>query len=82
MRSSQAGRQGKLLPCQAGRQGNDSRKFDGTIICQHVTVNVYQRASILTDTRIAKIFMHDRSQAVRLPLAVRLLGDRVRACAA
>jgi antitoxin VapB len=27
---------------------------------------------------IAKIFMHGRSQAVRLPLAFRLPGDRVR----
>lgn len=30
------------------------------------------------DTAIAKIFMHGRSQAVRLPLAFRLQGDRVR----
>jgi len=30
------------------------------------------------DTGIAKIFMHGRSQAVRLPLAFRLPGDRVR----
>jgi antitoxin VapB len=29
-------------------------------------------------TGIAKIFMHGRSQAVRLPLAFRLPGDRVR----
>ena len=27
---------------------------------------------------IAKVFMHGRSQAVRLPLAYRLPGDRVR----
>jgi antitoxin VapB len=32
----------------------------------------------LSDTGIAKIFMHGRSQAVRLPLAFRLPGDRVR----
>ena len=32
----------------------------------------------LPDTGIAKIFMHGRSQAVRLPLAYRLPGDRVR----
>jgi antitoxin VapB len=32
----------------------------------------------VTDTGIAKIFMHGRSQAVRLPLAFRLPGDRVR----
>ena len=32
----------------------------------------------MTDTGIAKIFMHGRSQAVRLPLAFRLPGDRVR----
>jgi len=30
------------------------------------------------DTGIAKIFMHGRSQAVRLPLAYRMPGDRVR----
>jgi antitoxin VapB len=32
----------------------------------------------MSDTGIAKIFMHGRSQAVRLPLAYRLPGDRVR----
>ena len=32
----------------------------------------------MSDTAIAKIFMHGRSQAVRLPLAFRLPGDRVR----
>jgi antitoxin VapB len=32
----------------------------------------------MADTGIAKIFMHGRSQAVRLPLAFRLPGDRVR----
>ena len=32
----------------------------------------------MSDTSIAKIFMHGRSQAVRLPLAFRLPGDRVR----
>ena len=32
----------------------------------------------MPDTGIAKIFMHGRSQAVRLPLAFRLPGDRVR----
>jgi len=31
----------------------------------------------MSDTGIAKIFMHGRSQAVRLPLAFRLPGDRV-----
>ena len=30
------------------------------------------------ETGIAKIFMHGRSQAVRLPLPFRLKGDRVR----
>ena len=29
-------------------------------------------------TGIARVFMHGRSQAVRLPLAFRLPGDRVR----
>jgi antitoxin VapB len=32
----------------------------------------------MSDVGIAKIFMHGRSQAVRLPLAFRLPGDRVR----
>lgn len=32
----------------------------------------------MSDTGIARIFMHGRSQAVRLPLAFRLSGDRVR----
>jgi antitoxin VapB len=32
----------------------------------------------MSDTAIAKIFMHGRSQAVRLPMAFRLPGDRVR----
>jgi len=32
----------------------------------------------MANTGIAKIFMHGRSQAVRLPLAFRLPGDRVR----
>ena len=32
----------------------------------------------MNETGIAKIFMHGRSQAVRLPVAFRLPGDRVR----
>ncbi len=32
----------------------------------------------MADTAIARIFMHGRSQAVRLPLAFRMPGDRVR----
>ena len=32
----------------------------------------------MSNTGIAKIFMHGRSQAVRLPMAFRLPGDRVR----
>ena len=32
----------------------------------------------MAESGIAKIFMHGRSQAVRLPLAFRLPGDRVR----
>jgi antitoxin VapB len=43
------------------------------------TYDVHQFAEgIMADTGIAKIFMHGRSQAVRLPLAFRLPGDRVR----
>ena len=34
--------------------------------------------TVMSNTGIAKIFMHGRSQAVRLPLAFRLPGDRVR----
>jgi antitoxin VapB len=33
---------------------------------------------MMAETGIERIFMHDRSQAVRLPLAFRLPGDRVR----
>jgi antitoxin VapB len=32
----------------------------------------------MANSGIAKIFMHGRSQAVRLPMAFRLPGDRVR----
>jgi antitoxin VapB len=32
----------------------------------------------MSETGVAKVFMHGRSQAVRLPLAFRLPGDRVR----
>ena len=32
----------------------------------------------MAESGIARIFMHGRSQAVRLPLAFRLPGDRVR----
>ena len=32
----------------------------------------------MNESGVAKIFMHGRSQAVRLPLAFRLPGDRVR----
>jgi antitoxin VapB len=32
----------------------------------------------MSNTGIARIFMHGRSQAVRLPMAFRLPGDRVR----
>ena len=32
----------------------------------------------MSDVGVAKIFMHGRSQAVRLPLAFRLPGDRAR----
>src|SRR5439155_6077836 len=44
-------------------------------------VDIYYQdgiADLMSDTGIAKIFMHGRSQAVRLPLAFRLPGDRVR----
>ena len=40
---------------------------------------VYQADEVaMSSTGVAKIFMHGRSQAVRLPLAFRLPGDRVR----
>lgn len=39
----------------------------------------YQESGeIMADTAIAKLFMHGRSQAVRLPKEFRLPGDRVR----
>ena len=36
------------------------------------------RGDLMADIGVARIFMHGRSQAVRLPLAFRLPGDRVR----
>ena len=42
-------------------------------------IDRHQVGSItMSDTGIAKIFMHGRSQAVRLPLAFRLPGEQVR----
>ena len=38
----------------------------------------HREVAVVSDTGVAKIFMHGRSQAVRLPLAFRLSGDRVR----
>jgi len=41
--------------------------------------NIHQQDEItMADSGIAKVFMHGRSQAVRLPLAFRVTGDRVR----
>lgn len=37
-----------------------------------------QWESVMPDTGVARIFKHGRSQAVRLPKAFRLPGDRVR----
>jgi antitoxin VapB len=34
--------------------------------------------AVMADSGVAKLFMHGRSQAVRLPLKFRLPGDRVR----
>ena len=43
------------------------------------TLDRYQESGeIMADTAIAKLFMHGRSQAVRLPKEFRLPGDRVR----
>ena len=44
------------------------------------TDDVYHKwgHAIMNETSIAKLFKHGRSQAVRLPLAFRLPGDRVR----
>jgi antitoxin VapB len=42
------------------------------------TYDVHQLEDAMADAGIARIFMHGRSQAVRLPLAFRLPGDRVR----
>jgi antitoxin VapB len=40
------------------------------------TVGIYHEAN-MDETGVAKIFMHGRSQAVRLPKAFRLPGNRV-----
>jgi antitoxin VapB len=41
--------------------------------------DIYQPKEVaMAETGVARIFMHGRSQAVRLPLAFRLPGDRVR----
>src|SRR5207244_4940216 len=50
-----------------------SRRFGG-IYFRYISDGV----TLMSNTGIAKIFMHGRSQAVRLPLAFRLPGDRVR----
>jgi antitoxin VapB len=44
------------------------------------TLDIYQGAGAadMSAKRIAKLFMHGRSQAVRLPLAFRLPGSQVR----
>lgn len=43
------------------------------------TASIYHwLEDVMSNIGIAKIFMHGRSQAVRLPLAFRLPGDRVR----
>ncbi len=42
-------------------------------------IHVYRLGEFpVSSTAVAKIFMHGRSQAVRLPKAFRLPGDRVR----
>ena len=41
-------------------------------------ISVHQGPLAMSNSGVAKIFNHGRSQAVRLPLAFRLLGDRVR----
>jgi antitoxin VapB len=42
------------------------------------TVDIYQRGGAVSETAIARLFLHGRSQAVRLPKEFRLPGDRVR----
>lgn len=42
------------------------------------TFDRYQEGESMPDTAIARLFMHGRSQAVRLPKEFRLPGDRVR----
>src|SRR5581483_8537816 len=54
-----------------------NRTCCGTISGIHYGCISITEAS-MADSGIAKIFMHGRSQAVRLPLAFRLPGDRVR----
>jgi antitoxin VapB len=49
------------------------------VACMVYIYGIYQYVgAVMSETGIAKIFMHGRSQAVRLPLAFRLPGDRVR----
>jgi antitoxin VapB len=40
-------------------------------------IGIYQEVR-MAEKAIARLFMHGRSQAVRLPLAFRMPGDRVR----
>jgi antitoxin VapB len=39
---------------------------------------IYIKDESMTESGVAKVFMHGRSQAVRLPRAFRIAGDRVR----
>jgi antitoxin VapB len=43
----------------------------------HVS-GIYREEVAVSDTAIGKLFIHGRSQAVRLPSTFRLPGDRVR----
>jgi antitoxin VapB len=67
---------------EAELQHKANKKAGGVVGRYGIPVSVPARSLIyivvMSDKGIAKIFMHGRSQAVRLPLAFRLPGDRVR----
>jgi antitoxin VapB len=41
-------------------------------------ISINHEGIAMAESGVARVFMHGRSQAVRLPLAFRLPGDRVR----
>jgi antitoxin VapB len=56
----------------------DLGRIDRTSLGTVDTQDAYRRHLMTSETGIARIFRNGRSQAVRLPLAFRLPGDRAR----